>query len=66
MNYGSLQLKGKNHINETVDIWFTPPRKITETVFQDHSVKKKNYGLRVYLYFMGMKEDLLNTLWVKF
>jgi hypothetical protein len=34
-------IKGQNHINETVDVWFTPARKITETVFQDHSVKKK-------------------------
>ena len=41
MNYGSLKVKGENHINETADVWFTPPRKITETVFQVHSVKKK-------------------------
>lgn len=41
MNYGSLKVKGENHINETADVWFTPPREITETVFQVHSVKKK-------------------------
>jgi hypothetical protein len=36
MNYGSLQLKGNTHTN---NIWFTPPRKLTENALQGYKVK---------------------------